>query len=63
MEFRNFLFRCPKTGLMVQGSTGKAAPEAQEVNLYTGVYCNACGGWHLVNPQTGKLVSDETKVR
>ena len=63
MEFRNFLFQCPKTGLMVQGSTAKAAPGTQEINLYTGVYCNACGSWHLVNPQTGKLVSDETRDR
>ena len=63
MELRNFLFQCPKTGLMVQGSTGKATPGPQEVNLYTGIYCNACGSWHLVNPQTGKLVSNEAKDR
>ena len=50
-----FLYRCPVTGLNVQGMTtnheahdsGKGA-ERREL-----VHCPACGGTHLVNPADG----------
>ena len=53
----NFLFRCPQTGLNVQGHM-----KAQDLPTQTYVMqnCPACGGMHLVNPRTGKLVSEET---
>ena len=52
---RNFIFRCPVSGLRVQGSdTGtESAPQ------YVAESCLACGGVHVVNPATGKLLSEE----
>jgi len=52
-----FLFRCPLTGLRVQGRV-----EALELpdRGYVAQYCPACGGMHPVNPRTGKLMSEET---
>jgi hypothetical protein len=52
---RNFIFRCPVSGLSVQGSdTGtESAPH------YVAESCLACGGVHVVNPATGKLLSEE----
>lgn len=52
----SFIFRCPSRGLMVQGWTENDAGEGIE---YVPYRCPACGGMHLVNPKTGKLVSDE----
>ncbi len=53
----NFLFRCPMTGLTVQGHL-----KAQELptRTYVSQHCPACGSIHLVNPHTGKLMSEET---
>ncbi len=60
----NFLFRCPRTGMTVQGSAEQpAAEDGSGSRLYTGMHCKACGGWHLVNPKTGKLVSEEGQGR
>jgi hypothetical protein len=53
---RQFIFRCPQSGLNVQGY--HAGAEAGE-GFYVGQKCLACGGVHLVNPVTGKLLSEE----
>jgi hypothetical protein len=52
----NFIFRCPVTGLNVQGT--KLATDPGE-GPYTAQKCLACGGVHLVNAQSGKLMSEE----
>jgi hypothetical protein len=52
-----FLFRCPTTGLNVQGH-GKA--QDLPTQTYVAQHCPVCGGVHLVNPRTGKLMSEET---
>lgn len=51
-----FLFRCPVTGFNVQGHAKMQDPPAR---TYVSQNCLACGGVHLVNPHTGKLMSEE----
>jgi hypothetical protein len=52
-----FLFRCPNTGLNVQGWIAEAAENSDaERYEYELVSCIACGQGHLVNPQTGKTL-------
>ncbi|MGZ5906871.1 MAG: hypothetical protein ACXWKQ_16115 [Reyranella sp.] len=53
---RHFVFRCPVTGLNVQGT--KILGESNE-GPYTSQKCLACGGVHLVNSLSGKLMSEE----
>lgn len=53
---RNFLFRCPSTGMLVQGQVAISEGPIPE---YVGMTCLACAAVHLVNPRTGKLVSEE----
>lgn len=52
----NFLFRCPSTGMLVQGQVATSVDSTPE---YVGMTCLACAAVHLVNPRTGKLVSEE----
>lgn len=53
-----FVYRCPATGLRVQGfgEPDQAAPDRRV--LYVPVECAACRQIHLVNPQTGRLASE-----
>ncbi|MBM3648977.1 MAG: hypothetical protein FJX11_14415 [Alphaproteobacteria bacterium] len=51
-----FLFRCPATGLTVQGRLETEEPPEQR---YVAQDCAACGSLHPVNPRTGKLMSEE----
>ena len=53
-----FIFTCPTTALKVQGWTTDTLPA---VGYYEAVDCTACKAVHLVNPHTGKIVSDPTK--
>ena len=55
VRVRHFIFRCPVTGLNVQGSLVTSETEAH----YVAHTCLACGGTHLVNPLSGKLMSEE----
>ena len=52
---QTFLFRCPVTGFTVQGLDH--FPE--EKDRYIAHACPDCGNAHLVNPRTGKLMSEE----
>ncbi len=56
----NFLYRCPIVGLNVQGSIKRDKP-ADVGKDYHIVHCLACGGVHIVNPATGRLLRDETE--
>jgi hypothetical protein len=49
---RNFIYRCPITHLNVQGTIATGDYEGQ---TYVTQACLACGGFHLVDPLTGKL--------
>ncbi len=52
----SFLFRCPNTGMNVQGwvadDPGKKSPD----ETYDTVMCSACARTHLVNAKTGKVL-------
>jgi hypothetical protein len=49
---RNFVYRCPATGLNVQGSV---ADEEHRGRRYVAQSCLACNGVHVVDPMTGSL--------
>ncbi len=46
----NFLFRCPTTGLMIQGSVESLDPNTS----FVAQECPVCGAIHLVDPRTGE---------
>ena len=49
----SFKYRCPRTGQEVHGH---AADDLIEGEAYEPVTCTACGGAHLVDPKTGRLL-------
>ncbi len=50
-----FLYRCPNTGLDVQGWTAEDLAEGDGDHLsYEQVKCAACHQVHFVNPKTGR---------
>jgi hypothetical protein len=55
-----FLFRCPTTGMKVQGWIAEdvAAESAREAT-YVSTECLACRQGHLVNPLTGQVAGAE----
>jgi DNA-directed RNA polymerase subunit RPC12/RpoP len=53
----SFTYRCPRTGQIVHGHV---ADDLISSEIYEPVTCTACGGTHLVNQKTGKLL-DELK--
>ncbi len=52
---RPFLYRCPVTGMNVQGLTAEDMPPDGDENRLEMVECLACGGIHLVDPSKGPL--------
>jgi hypothetical protein len=58
-----FLYRCPTTGLRVQGlvvdADGGDKNDSKNDERYEAVTCLACGQVHLVNPKTGRVVGEE----
>jgi hypothetical protein len=50
-----FLFRCPNTGLNVQGWVADD-PTRDDDERYETVTCLACCQSHLVSPKTGKVI-------
>jgi len=54
-----FLFRCPFTGRTTQGETEADVFIESPPTLYVGVSCQACLRLHIVNPHTGRLLSEE----
>jgi hypothetical protein len=60
MQYRmpTFIYRCPATGLNVQGWIADD-PSEDESSKYRAVTCLMCKQFHLVNPNTGKLSSEE----
>jgi hypothetical protein len=53
-----FLYRCPHTGLNVQGWTADD-PTERDDNAFEAVICIACTRAHLVNPKTGKVLGED----
>jgi len=54
----SFTYRCPRTGLIVHGH---AADDRINGEVYEPVTCTACGGTHLINPKTGKVLEQAKK--
>ena len=54
-----FIYRCPTTGLNVQGWLA-AEPPADEA-IYEPVKCLLCNQMHFVNPKTGKTIGQDDK--
>jgi hypothetical protein len=52
-----FLYRCPNTGLNVQGWFADNASEEDE-DTYETVTCLACTRAHLINRSTGKVLGE-----
>lgn len=50
-----FIYRCPDTGLNVQGYVADDPTERGDADYET-VLCIACTRMHLVNPATGKVL-------
>jgi hypothetical protein len=53
-----FLYRCPATGMNVQGWSADEAPPDDD-GIYETVTCLACRQPHLVNRTTGKTMGAE----
>jgi hypothetical protein len=53
-----FLFRCPTTGLRVQGWIAEDSNTSDD-DAFESVTCHACGKVHLVNPKTGRTVGED----
>jgi hypothetical protein len=54
-----FLYRCPSTGLNVQGWVADDPPAERDSETYEAVTCTACTRIHLVNPKTGRTLGDD----
>jgi hypothetical protein len=60
----SFTYRCPATGYVVEGFeridvTVDGAPAERPLRTYVAERCPACTGMHIVNPETGALLSQE----
>lgn len=53
-----FLYRCPNTGLQIQGWVA-ADPTERDDETYEAVTCPVCARIHLVNPKTSKLLGED----
>jgi hypothetical protein len=53
-----FVYRCPNTGLSVQGFTADD-PTDPDTTSYEPMVCTACTRVHLVNPTTRKVLGNE----
>lgn len=51
----SFIYRCPATGLNVQGWVADD-PNEDEAETYEALTFMACTRVHLVNPKTGKVL-------
>jgi hypothetical protein len=57
----SFKYRCPRTGQEVHGHL---ADDLMGSDTYEPVTCTACGGTHLVDPKTGRLLEEaKTAIR
>ena len=53
-----FIYRCPTTGLNVQGLFADEVP-ADDTETYESVSCPVCARVHLVNRSTGRTLGDD----
>jgi DNA-directed RNA polymerase subunit RPC12/RpoP len=50
----SFTYRCPRTGQEVHGHVVVELIDGETYELVT---CTACGGTHLINSKTGRLLA------
>jgi hypothetical protein len=55
----SFKYRCPRTGQIVHGHVADDLISGGET--YEPMTCIACGGIHLINHKTGKLLEQAAK--
>ena len=55
-----FVYRCPNTGVQLQGWTADDGVENGK-EIYEGEHCPACNKFHFVNPKTSKLLGFDEK--
>ncbi len=53
------IYRCPNTGLNVQGWFADDPTRADVDDSYEAVLCTACTKLHLINPKTGRTLGDD----
>ena len=53
------IYRCPNTGLNVQGWFADDPARAEADDTYEAVLCTACAKLHLINPKTGRTPGDD----
>lgn len=53
-----FLFRCPTTGMNVQGL---ADSDLNAAGTFVAQACMACGRMHLVDPRSGRLAAESVE--
>jgi len=58
---QTLLFRCPHTGLTVQGWLPET--EAPGVDSHEMIPCTACGGFHAVSRSTGAPMRRDAEPR
>jgi len=56
-----FVYRCPATGLNVQGFAGDDRAPAPSDDVYEAMTCTACRRIHLVSPATGHVAGSNIK--
>jgi hypothetical protein len=54
-----FIYRCPNTGLNVQGWSVEDVSDEPE--SYEATTCTACGQLHFVNQTTGKVLGGDDR--
>ena len=60
----SFQFRCPATGMVVTGWQRETPAAVTGPHLvFVAERCPACGGLHIVNPSTGRLLAQEMPPR
>lgn len=55
---RNLLFKCPISGLTVQGRIERTH-EGEHAEHYQEVDCPGCGAAHFINRRTGKVLGQK----
>jgi len=57
-----FIYRCPTTGCQLEGRWAAPGPSAASpLVTYVAESSPACGGLHIVNPATGKLMAEDQR--